>query len=77
MTFMRSEVPSLPHLTKIIESGSMSTIQDLDRTIQALDRRILALKKSLSKGKRTTERLEELHRANIFRDEFDALRKIL
>jgi len=62
---------------EVIETGSMFTVEGLQRTIEALDRRILALKKSLSKGKRTTERLEELHRANIFRDEFDALRKIL
>jgi len=57
----------------IIETGSFMTTDGLQRTIDALDRRILALRKK----KPTSLVIDEIHRANIFRDEFDALRKCL
>jgi hypothetical protein len=62
-------------LQYVIEHGSFTSQRDLKGVIIALNRRVKRIRKQLSKPQADINSLlDELHRANIFRDEFRKLK---
>ena len=61
-------------LESVIQQGSYQNSKDLDDVIKRVKRKITLLKKAINSGQ---DMSEELHKAEIFRDEFINLRENL
>jgi len=65
-------------LKHVIQKGSLLHTGDLEKVVERLDRRIERIKKKLAEpSANTTILLDELHKANIYRDEFNYLKNQL
>lgn len=65
-------------LSRMIENGSLTNSEDLTKLVKALDRRIVRIKNKMNEPKApTTILLDDLNKARIYREEFDALSKML
>lgn len=62
----------------ILNTGSLFNVNDLSKAIESIDARIKRRKRDLNKPKALTSLiLDEINRLNIYRDEFESLRKSL
>jgi len=65
-------------LRRLIECGSLTNTEDLNRLVKALDKRVNSIRRKLKEPKSNTNLLlDELNRANIYREEFNYLRNQL